>query len=343
MRLRDAVIKLGAKLPHPLLLACCLIGLVIRLIIVWQPVDEVVHRVFIDDSFYYLNIARHIALGNGPTHDGINPTNGFQPLWVFLIVPIFWAIQDKLTAVKVVATLCALLSTITALPIYGISRHLISERVGLLNAFLWLFSPSVLRHSLNGMETGLYVFLVAITVWWYLYSIKIERAETFNQWGNLFASRVYRFVIVGVLLGLTVLARIDGILLLVAIAADMWMAPYRRKILNEVFVMFMPIVALIMGWLFFSLCTTGDLFPVSGKAKQFWAFLSDGGNFMMSFKEGLKEIIHFRQLVFIYSKLMHILEPQLIWILISMLCALVCLGMFKSMSEILILLRQLKF
>ena len=40
----------------------------------------------VDDSFYYSQIARQVAMGHGFTFDGLHRTNGFQPLWLFLLI-----------------------------------------------------------------------------------------------------------------------------------------------------------------------------------------------------------------------------------------------------------------
>src|SRR6185437_1388760 len=42
-----------------------------------------------DDSFYYYRTAQHIVAGDGSTFDGINFTNGYHPLWMTLLLPIF--------------------------------------------------------------------------------------------------------------------------------------------------------------------------------------------------------------------------------------------------------------
>lgn len=42
-----------------------------------------------DDGFYYLEIARRLAAGEGSTFDGINPTNGYHPLWLLTLVALF--------------------------------------------------------------------------------------------------------------------------------------------------------------------------------------------------------------------------------------------------------------
>ena len=52
----------------------------------------------IDDSFYYFQIAWHFAQGNFSTFDGgITQTNGYHPLWAWLITPFYWFF-DKETA-----------------------------------------------------------------------------------------------------------------------------------------------------------------------------------------------------------------------------------------------------
>lgn len=44
---------------------------------------------FIDDAFYYLLIARNFAASGVPTFDGINPTNGFHPLWMLVLAAMY--------------------------------------------------------------------------------------------------------------------------------------------------------------------------------------------------------------------------------------------------------------
>ena len=44
-----------------------------------------------DDSYFYLQIARNISQGFGSTFDGINPTNGYHPLWMWVVTIIAFA------------------------------------------------------------------------------------------------------------------------------------------------------------------------------------------------------------------------------------------------------------
>ena len=38
-----------------------------------------------DDFFYYLKVASNVASGNGSTFNGIVPTNGYHPLWMWTL------------------------------------------------------------------------------------------------------------------------------------------------------------------------------------------------------------------------------------------------------------------
>src|SRR3990172_9284841 len=42
-----------------------------------------------DDVYYYFKVAQNISEGHGSTFDGINPTNGYHPLWMTICIPIF--------------------------------------------------------------------------------------------------------------------------------------------------------------------------------------------------------------------------------------------------------------
>ncbi len=43
-----------------------------------------------DDAFYYYEIASNIVAGYGSTFDQTAPTNGYHPLWMLILLPVFW-------------------------------------------------------------------------------------------------------------------------------------------------------------------------------------------------------------------------------------------------------------
>ena len=66
----------------------------------WYMLDRfdlinLIRDVNYDDAFYYYQIAFNLAEGKFSTFDGgITRTNGYHPLWLFLITPFYW-IFDK--------------------------------------------------------------------------------------------------------------------------------------------------------------------------------------------------------------------------------------------------------
>ncbi len=49
-----------------------------------------------DDSFYYFQIAYHLADGKFSTFDGgITQTNGYHPVWMLLITPFYWVFDKE--------------------------------------------------------------------------------------------------------------------------------------------------------------------------------------------------------------------------------------------------------
>ena len=50
----------------------------------------------IDDAFYYFKIAQYLAEGEFSTFDGgISRTNGYHPLWLFMITPFYWVFDKE--------------------------------------------------------------------------------------------------------------------------------------------------------------------------------------------------------------------------------------------------------
>ncbi|MGB5105870.1 MAG: hypothetical protein WBP29_04150 [Candidatus Zixiibacteriota bacterium] len=64
------------------------VNLVSRLLIAIRPLKFIDGLTIPDDAYLSLNIARNIAKGLGPLY-GSDFTNGFQPLYVFIVAPIY--------------------------------------------------------------------------------------------------------------------------------------------------------------------------------------------------------------------------------------------------------------
>ena len=98
------------------------VSLVFHTVIAYQDIEVLARNGFLyDDSFYAFNIARNIADGNGMTFDGIHPTTGFQPLYVFILVPVYFFSGDNMILpIYIALTFLAICSCLTTYFIYRI-------------------------------------------------------------------------------------------------------------------------------------------------------------------------------------------------------------------------------
>lgn len=242
-------------------------ALVLHLSVSWQDFSTLARNGYLyDDSFYAFQIAHNIAAGNGPTFDGETPTNGFQPLYVFMLVPAFWlAGPDQITPIYFALTLLALMTAATALLLFLIARRYASDAVALAAALVWVFSPVVVRQSANGLETALAVLLFAWSVYYYLERIRSTPHASAGQFAKL-----------GVLLGLAVLARVDEFLLVLAMTLDYLLLVRRRARTGEargalkgLGIAAATVFAVCLPWGIYGLAAVGSVLPESGAATRF--------------------------------------------------------------------------
>lgn len=216
-----------------------------------------------DDSFYAFQIARHIAHGDGPTFDGVHLTNGFQPLYVAALVPIYMvAGDDPATPVHIALVLSALLTVATAWLLYRLVARRAGETAALIAAGAWGFSPIVTHQAANGLETALALFILACTTLYYVERIRPSRAV---------ARR--RFVVLGVLLALAFLARADLGIFGLAMALD-YLLVLRgrgggRRWRGDLAATVVAGFVLCAPWLVYGMVAVGSPVPESGRATRF--------------------------------------------------------------------------
>ncbi len=235
------------------------VGLLLRLALAWAPFQYLADRgPLIDDAFYSFSIARNLAAGHGPTADGIHETSGFQPLYTFALVPLY-AVSSPGSPLPIhlALFLLALAGAASGWFVYRIARRVATRRGALFATLLWCVSPYFLSQGMNGLETGLFglCFLAAL-------DFHLGHARPDPSHKNL--------ALLGLLLGVTVLARVDGMLLAAAIAADFLL----RRVsiasrLRQVGIVAAVALATIAPYLAFLVSRFGVLLPESGKAVRF--------------------------------------------------------------------------
>jgi len=239
-------------------------ALVFHLAVVRQDFSVLAKNGFLyDDSFYAFKIAHSIAGGGGASFDGIHPTNGFQPLYVFLLVPFYWLFpSDLVSPIYAALALSALLTALTAVLLFKIVYRYTSPKIALLVTAIWTFSPVVTKQTANGLETALALFFFASVVYVYLSRIRPVTTP---------AKRT--FVIFGALVGLAALARIDEIFLALVVLLDYLLVLRKRgasaSALKGVFAAVLAAMAAYSPWLVYSAFTLGGLVQDSGTATRY--------------------------------------------------------------------------
>lgn len=123
-------------------------------------------RILQDDGYYYLQIARNLAHGMGSTFDGVNPTNGYQPLWQIMLVPIFWIVRSNLDALRVGIAIQGIAFTCTLIVIFHSARLRYGRAASLFGALLWLVWMA--QESFKGMEFSIHALSIAVIGFLYL-------------------------------------------------------------------------------------------------------------------------------------------------------------------------------
>jgi len=76
--------RVDASAQRKLRIAAVLVALLVGAQVLWLTPPEL-SRLFPDDAFFYMKTARNVGAGLGSTFDGLNPTNGYHPLYLGLL------------------------------------------------------------------------------------------------------------------------------------------------------------------------------------------------------------------------------------------------------------------
>jgi len=238
-----------------------------------------------DDGFYYFQVARNLAAGHGFTFDGLNPTNGFHPLWLFLITPLFLFAQiNLLLPLRLLVIFSALLSAGSAILLYRILRRYTAEGVAALAGLLWIVAPRIHDITLHaGVEAGLNAFCILL-FWHALIALSPSRVER---------QRLRDLVALGLLATLALLSRLDNVFLVAFGGLWLWLRLWqpnslslrvkrgvprgqtsnlKRSVLSMA-AFFGPIAAIVLIYLAWNQLAFGTLTPVSGQIKTWWGTL----------------------------------------------------------------------
>jgi uncharacterized membrane protein YeaQ/YmgE (transglycosylase-associated protein family) len=249
-----------AALRHPAVLIVVAVTLVCAAIAHFAPADTLPRVLPTEDAFYALSVSRHVAIGDGITADGLTSTNGFQPLWVALNVPLYAiAGGDRYLGLRLSQWLGTLLFLAFVVLIALLARALVRRHGGegtiaaAAAAIVAAGSVSIFRLFQNGLETGVTLVCLAGAV------LVLDRWERWTP---------RRVVLAGLLLGALVWARLDEVMFVVAFAA-VSVIRVRHQLRRAVGPLAACALAalLLAPWLAWNIHLDGSPMPSSGKAE----------------------------------------------------------------------------
>jgi hypothetical protein len=254
---------------HFLLLILLLAGFVWRGVFIYRDLDWLTNYWLFEDWGYSLKIARNLAAGLGETYDGVVKTNGYQPLYVWLMIPVYWIFQkDIYTPIYIAITMLAICNVLTGFYIYKTINLFTDKKFwGFFGLGFWLFNLNIARSGTLGLESGLSVFLVSVTIY---YTLAYKDELSYKK-----------SLILGFLLAFSFLARVDAVFLIASVFGYLFILKYRSllsdikhllmlefKLLKEdtkhLLVSGLPIIVLVGSYLLYNKIAYGYSLPTSG-------------------------------------------------------------------------------
>lgn len=258
----------SARVVRIVVVALVALGALLRLWNVTRELPLLMRTTIPDDSFYYFGIARHLSLGHPPSIDGVSATNGYHPLWLALLVPI-WLIAGHGavdTPIRVALALGALLDVGASVLLYRACRRFgLGAFASCVALLLFVASPHQVVNATCGLETSLALFLG-------LALVNAALGPAAAEWSPRLAvdAAIAHPARLGVLAGLALLARTDQLFLVLAVLAPLAWGAWRvhgstigRRWLFEVS---RAAVLVYLPWLVYSFVTTGTVVQSSGVA-----------------------------------------------------------------------------
>jgi hypothetical protein len=247
-----------------LLQLASLLMVLLQIGLLFRPDPQFLSRPLFEDAFYAISVGRSIGEGTGVSVDGEHLTNGVQPLICFLYAPIF-ALSDhgSVTPLRYVLSLQIILYILASIAGATFVRSLLKPDSGVDRRLLWWLTFSFLyvnyalsTHFLNGLETSLTAFLIFTSVY-VLRRLQASDQRTLWKWAGL-----------GGLLGLTVLSRVDTVLLVLGMEAWLLREGLTATTLKRVAALGATAVLVSAPWWTYNVIEFGSLMPISGVAQQ---------------------------------------------------------------------------
>jgi hypothetical protein len=225
------------------------------------PLEQFIHRG--DDAFYYFKVALNFPATGFWSFDTIHPTNGVQPLWAMLLTAVAtvlsWVgVSDPDLVARIFVLITAGFHVGSCWLLYRLLATFVSPGTGIAAAAAFLLPMGIVWARVWGMENSLYAFVLlgAIT---YFHTVFLRQPA------------VRTAVMLGLLLGLTGLSRLNAGVLIPCLLAYWLFFCRGHATFGERFRLSVVAGAaasvVIVPYLVWNLAATGHLLPISGAVK----------------------------------------------------------------------------
>src|SRR5690606_28513723 len=125
-----------------------------------------------------------IASGNGPSVDGIHPSNGWHPLWMLAMVGVFsLPTENPDTPVRIALALGAIADSLVPVVLYLVARRYIGVQAAFVGGLVYALNSMPAFQSVNGLETGITALLLALAAAATLRLVERPGARMALLWG----------------------------------------------------------------------------------------------------------------------------------------------------------------
>lgn len=258
-RLAGAMKSSATPLQHALtLLALLALAAVARIRIVLLDFNSLLTSYLADDAFYYYKIAANLFTFGRITYDGEQLSNGFHPLWLVLITPLYTGEHAGADFVARVQWLMLGLHLLTVIALYfTLLRVRSGWWVATIVTAVFCVHSTFIDMQLNGLETSLNTLVLLVL---------------FNAFLTVFLqpqTLLRRYVFFGVMSGAAFLTRTDNaITLLLLYAVLAWQS--RQALLPvwpRLFASGVVAVMVVAPWLLWNQLQFGSMVQSSGKVE----------------------------------------------------------------------------
>lgn len=212
-----------------------------------------------DDFFYYLVVAQNIATGKGSTFNGLVATNGYHPLWEWIIAAWIRSGLGQHTALFLGLSVAC-----SAVLLFALATMLL-RRAGATWTLSAIFSGLVTTYAFHVLIEGMEVILTLPL----MFALLCAVAQV-DWWSRNGARGFFRGILIGLLTAALVLSRLDTVLFAVLLLLCLLAQPTLRARMTfsssvGVLTAALPI---LIGYAFYNHVRFGVWEPVSGMAKQ---------------------------------------------------------------------------